>query len=751
MDKKLTICFFGEAKKEDIHTLKWARFFANKGHNVHLISYTQLNDPNVKNITVHLIKKKLPIDIWPFNTLLNMPFTILWVRNLLKEIKPDLIHAHCVTSYGTLAALVGYKPFVLTAWGSDILINPEKNFLTKWATKNALNKADLITSDARHMEDAMEKLGASREKMKIIFFGVDTEKFKPGKKNEAFLEKYDLKDSPVVISLRRLEPIYNIESLISAVPFVLKECPKAKFVIAGGGSEEQKLKDLANSLNVASSVKFIGWLDPNNLVDYLNSSDVYVSTSLSDGGIASSTAEAMSCGLPVVITNSGENEKWVENEKEGFLVPVKSPEILAEKIITLLKNDDLRLKFGEASRKIIEEKNSYYKEMGRMEDDYVLLANKHKNILPERKYQICTKCVMDTTDPDIVFDENGVCNNCRDYKNLEKYLHTFQELEGRIKEIKEAGKGKQYDCIMGLSGGVDSSMVAYWVKKMGLRALAVHVDNGWDSELAVSNIEKLVRKLGIDLSTHVIDWEQFKDLQVSFLKASVANCEIPTDHLLTSVIYETAAKFGIKYIIYGGNIKTEFIMPAAWGYNARDLKHIKAIHKIFGKDKIDKLPTLSIWKMAYYNLVKKIRYFPILNYIDYDKVKSKEFMKTEFGWQDYGGKHYESIFTRFFQGYILPKKFRFDKRKAHLSCLIISGQITREEAVEELKKSPYPDEKMIGQDKEYVAKKLGLTSEEFEKIMNAPVKSYRDYPNNELFIEKLAFVFVWVKKLFVKL
>lgn len=375
-NKKLTICFFGEARKEDIHTLKWIRFFADNGHDVHLISYTELNDFSLKNIKMHVIKKKFGTEIWPFNTLLNLPFTVLWAKKVIREIKPDIIHAHCVTSYGTLASLLGFHPFVLTAWGSDILINPKLNFLTNWATKHALKAADLITCDADHMKNAMVKLGAKESKIKIVFFGVDTEKFKPGEKDRDILKKHGLQDFQVVISLRRLEPIYDVGTLIKAIPKILKECQSAKFIIAGGGSEEKLLKDLVKELDISEKVEFTGWTDPADLVKYLNSSDVYVSTSLSDGGIASSTAEAMACGLPAVITDSGDNKDWIKDKEDGFIVPVKSPDILAEKIILLLKDSELRARFGYSGRKIIEERNNYYKEMRKMESDYIILSDK---------------------------------------------------------------------------------------------------------------------------------------------------------------------------------------------------------------------------------------------------------------------------------------------------------------------------------------------------------------------------------------
>jgi N-acetyl sugar amidotransferase len=342
---------------------------------------------------------------------------------------------------------------------------------------------------------------------------------------------------------------------------------------------------------------------------------------------------------------------------------------------------------------------------------------------------------MDTTDVEITFNEEGLCNHCIEYFELKPhYVYEDvvgkQKLDALVKTIKDNSKDSEYDCIIGVSGGVDSSYVAYKAKQLGLRALTVHFDNGWNSELAVKNIENIVKKLQYDYQTYVVDWEEFKDLQISFLKASVANAEIPSDHAFFAALYSIAAKYKIKYMLSGSNFVTEAILPDSWGYNAKDLKHLKAIHRKFGKKKLKTYPTLGFNKEFYYTYVKKIKMIRLLNYLPYNKAEAMKTIEKELGWVYYGGKHYESVFTRFFQAYILPVKFNIDKRKAHLSTLICSGQITRNEALEELKKETYPAE-MLKSDKEYVIKKLGLTSEEFEEIMSFPVKTYSDYPNDE--------------------
>lgn len=344
---------------------------------------------------------------------------------------------------------------------------------------------------------------------------------------------------------------------------------------------------------------------------------------------------------------------------------------------------------------------------------------------------ICTRCVMDTTDPDIQFDVDGVCNHCHTYDQLIKQCilppeQLAKSLQDIVEKIKREGAGKPYDCIIGVSGGVDSSYLAYKTKELGLRPLAVHLDNGWDSELAVANIYKLLELLKIELFTHVIDWEEFKDLQISFLKASTPDSEIPSDHAIVSVLSQMAAKFGIRYIINGHNVRTESHLPVAWSQGHWDWKYIKSVHKLFGTVPLKTFPHMNL--PAYFRYIVIQRWIPLLNYLDYNKTEAMKVLEKEFCWKYYGGKHYESIYTRFYQGYILPQKFGYDKRKMHLSSLICAGEITRDQALEELKKEPYP-KSLLDDDLTYVIKKLGMTEGEFNAIMNAPKKTYWDYPS----------------------
>jgi N-acetyl sugar amidotransferase len=353
---------------------------------------------------------------------------------------------------------------------------------------------------------------------------------------------------------------------------------------------------------------------------------------------------------------------------------------------------------------------------------------------------------MDTTVPDIAFAADGTCNFCTAaLARLGRDLGIDAVArDALIAQIRRDGVGKPYDCIIGVSGGADSSYTAYLVKQYGLRPLAVHFDNGWNAQLAVQNIEHLLKALDIDLLTHVVDWEEFRDLQLAFLKASVANSEIPTDHGIVALLYRTAARHGVGYIVTGGNLATEVIMPDSWMHDAKDLRLIKAIHRRFGTRPLRTFPTMSYMRLAWYVFVRRIRYVGLLNYIEYHKEEAMQALERELGWRRYKAKHFESLYTRWFQGYLLPEKFGMDKRRPHLSSLIVSGQMTREQAVRELEAPPYAPA-LAAEDIIYVRRKLGLSEQEFAAIMEAPVRTAHEYPSAERLLRMLGPVVRWSK------
>lgn len=360
----------------------------------------------------------------------------------------------------------------------------------------------------------------------------------------------------------------------------------------------------------------------------------------------------------------------------------------------------------------------------------------------ERQYQICTRCIMDTSDAEIQFDEHGVCNHCRNFDWIEANMwfpneEGAQRLTKIVDEIKKSGEGKSYDCIMGLSGGVDSSYLAVKAVDLGLRPLVVHVDAGWNSELAISNIENLVRKLDLDLHTYVVDWQEIRDLQLAYFKSGVANQDVPQDHVFFAQLLKVAAENGIRHILSGGNYATEAILPSSWGYSAMDLRNLRAIHKRFGSGKLKTYPQVSFWKWYfYYPRIAGIRYIRPLNYMKYDKAEAKRILIEDYGWRDYGGKHYESRFTKFFQGYYLVERFGYDKRRAHLSSLVVSRQMSRDEALLEMQKPPYPAAD-LAEDSLFIRKKLGLSEQEFDAILHAPRRLASEYPSNLWKVEML--------------
>ncbi|PIS35546.1 MAG: hypothetical protein COT36_01845 [Parcubacteria group bacterium CG08_land_8_20_14_0_20_38_56] len=365
----MKLCFLANANS--IHSFKWIKFFADKGHEIHWISLA----PNIFS-DVNGVK------FYQFREFSAKPLSILFnailARKLIKKINPDILHAHYAGVYGVLGALSGFHPYILTAWGSDILIAP-KSKIAKPLIKFALKKADLITCNGETLKEKMMELGVSPRKIEFIFWGIDTKKFQPGFKNEKFLKELGIFDFPVIISLRTLEPIYDVESLINAIPLVLKDVPQAKFVIAGKGSREKVLKKLTESLGISNSVRFVGWIPHDELPRYLSSSDIYVSTSLSDGDLSQSTGQAMACELPIIITDLAVNRSRIKDGENGFLVPTKDPKTLAEKIVILLRDEKLRIKLGKEGRKMIENKLNYYKEMEKAENIYEELLSRQKH------------------------------------------------------------------------------------------------------------------------------------------------------------------------------------------------------------------------------------------------------------------------------------------------------------------------------------------------------------------------------------
>ena len=355
-----------------------------------------------------------------------------------------------------------------------------------------------------------------------------------------------------------------------------------------------------------------------------------------------------------------------------------------------------------------------------------------------RQYQICSNCVMDTSDSRIKFDENGACDHCTDFKiNVKPNWYPNEEglkrLKNTVSKIKEDGKDRDFDCLLGMSGGVDSSYLLHLaVKELGLRPLVFHVDGGWNSELAVNNIQVMIDKLGLDLYTEVINWEEMKDFQLAYFKSGVPHIDIPQDHAFIATLYNFADKHNIKYILNGGNISTECVRnPMEWLYYGTDMAQINDIRRKFGTIKMESYPFSPILRhKVYLKYVRKIQVVKPLDNLNYIKEDAIKLLAEEYGWTPYPQKHFESRFTKFFEGFWLPERFGFDTRRVQFSSLILTGQLLRKKALEKLKKPAY-NKDHINDEFNYIAKKIGINSNELKKYFNMPKKFYWDYKNQE--------------------
>lgn len=353
-----------------------------------------------------------------------------------------------------------------------------------------------------------------------------------------------------------------------------------------------------------------------------------------------------------------------------------------------------------------------------------------------REYQVCTNCVMDTSDTNISFDENGVCDHCRGFKeHVEPNWHPNAEGERRfaavVEKIKEDGKNREFDCILGMSGGLDSSFLLHKaVKDFGLRPLVFHVDGGWNTDIAVSNIQSLVDGLGLDLYTEVINWSEMRDFQLAFFKSGVPHLDIPQDHAFIATLYNFADKHKIKYILNGGNIATECVRnPLEWLYYGTDMRQLKDIQLRFGTVPMRTYPFSSVLRHKFYlRYVRGIEVVKPLDWMPYTKELARNTLSELYGWKPYPQKHFESRFTRFYEGYWLPERFGYDTRRVQFSSLILTGQMRREEAIEALQHPAY-DPETIAHEFDYIARKLGITSDELRGYFTMPRKSYADYKN----------------------
>jgi N-acetyl sugar amidotransferase len=569
----------------------------------------------------------------------------------------------------------------------------------------------------------VQKLNINEDKIEIGRLGV------AGFERNTLIRK---KGKLNILTIAFISPVKNLELLIDSLSEVPDRLEINWFHIGNGNGDDYADKIMAYArqmLDTKANINyhFLGGFSSNQIRDFLqkNSVDLLINTSHSEG-LPVSMMEAISAGIPIVGPSIGGIPEIVSNGVNGYLLSSKPD---AEEIVkTLLHYDSCGE--DEIDKMRTNAYNIWELEFN-SQTNYAGFASRLNKGL-DHSHQVCSRCILDTKDyPEIKFDAKGVCDICLTY---DKYYanNVFDGdkgtavLEEMLSEIKRDAGNNQYDCLIGLSGGVDSTYLAYLTKQWGLRPLILHVDNGWNSELAVKNIENVVSKLGLDLYTYVVNWKEMKDLQKAFLAASVVDMDVPTDNTYIATTYKIARKFKIKHVLIGHNVVTEGWLPPNFNHNKYDLPNIYDIHRKFGSVKLKSIPLIGLAGLWLQKKVWRIKTHSPLNYIPYNKNGVKNTIQTELGWRDYGAKHFENIFTRFYQGYILPEKFGVDKRKAHLSTLICSGQITREEALLENNKPVY-DQAQLKEDRNFFIKKLNLTEEEFMAVMKKPPLAHTYY------------------------
>ncbi|MDA9105657.1 N-acetyl sugar amidotransferase, partial [Candidatus Pelagibacter sp.] len=621
-----------------------------------------------------------------------------------------------------------------------------KIFIIKFVQIYSLNNAKEVIFLSDYARKTITKYLRKNISYNIIPHGVE-ENFK-----KIDLEKlnnttwnYNSKKKIKIIYVSPLFLYKNHQTVVKAYSRLKKKYDNLEIEFIGNYKHNLKLyNNLIDENSLINESHFIGELNRKDLIKTLIESDIFVFASSTETfGI--SLLEAMAVGMPIVCSDKSSLPEVLQNG--GLYFDPKDDLQLSNQIELLITNEILRKNKSQQARKLAlkfswDQNTEQFCEILKKFDNTDPLTYpsdpEQTRILTNinNSYQMCEKLVLDTTYPGIKFDKNGISSHYWDYQdNIKDKWKVNQErtfeLEKIVEEIKKKGSGKEFDCILGLSGGADSSYMLHTiVKKFDLKPLVFHVDGGWNSEIAVSNIRNLVDKLGLDLFTEVINWEEMKDFQLAMFKSGVPHIDIPQDMAFIAVLYKFAKKYNIPYILNGGNISTECVQrPLDIIYWGTDMRHIKDILKKFSNNKMESFPFSSaFYHKLYLRYYKNIKVIKPLNYIKYIKKDAMNLMSDLYDWKPYPQKHFESRFTRFFEGYWLPTRFKFDMRTVDLSSLILTGQITRDQAIEELKKPPY-DTDLIDQDFQYIAKKLNIDSSELKKFHEMPKKYWMDYKN----------------------
>jgi N-acetyl sugar amidotransferase len=721
------------------HGAKWINHFAADSENTVILLSTPDNPGQQTQLSERVIRYPILPRAFPLRRPLQRRAIISQIRCLLKRHRNDIVHSMYVVPYGLWASESGFANHIVTTRGSDVLMDYSIRFKTahnpwqaigNWMLRRlfvrTVTHARATTSTSGQQQRALWQMGCNPSQTYLIRTGVDTERF---------ARTLVAKRAPVhqngclLFAPRLVQPHYNTRLLVEVLdrlrqpPLRVAATLRLTSYLADSDYLARVLAD-AGQLGLRDSIEVLPPLSADELLSSYLAADLAIMTPRTDGTPVTAI-EAMLAGTPLVITDLPYDADLFSDD-QVWRVPADDPEAIARTVASVLSASPVeRQAKTDRARAAALRYADLRTELQRVA---VLYAGGR----PHANVRECMRCILNTADdPAMTFDATGRCSHCAAYEQLASALPPTEARSGAFAEIvaavQAAGSGRRYDSIMGLSGGLDSSFACLLAKRAGLNPLVVHLDNGWNSELASHNIENIVKALDLDLYTHVIDWREFRDLQLAFLKASVVDTEMLTDHAIGAILLHEAARRGIRYIISGSNVVTEGILPRHWYHDKTDWLNIKAIQRLHGSLKLRTYPHVSYLFRQYCSRVRGIRVLPLLNFVDYNRARAKAELSAAVGWRDYGEKHTESLFTRFYQQYILPRKFGIEKRKAHLATLICSGQITRTDALRELAVTPSAE--VLERDREYVLKKLGLDETAFEALMRTPPRSHLDYPS----------------------